>query len=414
VNLNARGFYTLAILLFSAISISRVEAQSSELLDSFDEVLAAVSEIRHLEPKVSIKRGVKTKEEVRSYLVERVEKEYPPEVIMGEEQFLKMLNLIPEDMDYYQFMLDLLTEQVAGYYDPYTDQFFLADWIPVEIQKPVIAHELMHALQDQYFDLESYLKRIPEDDDRMLARSALVEGEGFAIMLAYSLKPLGQDLTDIPNIVQLNQAQMPLMEAQFPIFAKAPRFLKELLMFPYTYGASFLQWFLRNHSWEEVSLLYDNVPESSEQILHPEKYASEPDPPQKIDLKDFKESSGIQGEPIYTNVLGEYVIYLLVGEFLDSDQAAAASQGWGGDSIELLTQSDGRRTLVLDSVWDSEKDATEFFDAYRSIASKRGASSTNPAVGTSDSASFWKFLNEHREIQLEKKGIRVTLIERER
>jgi hypothetical protein len=402
------AFVTGLILAFLFSS----HAASEDLLKSADEVLEAVSEIRGLEPKNPIKKGLSTREEILSYLKQRIEKEFPLEEILAEERLLKRLGLIPEDLVLYDFMLELLTEQVAGYYDPYTKTFYIADWLPLAIQKPVMAHELMHALQDQYFELEKFLEDEGDNDDQTLARNALVEGEGLLIMLEYTLRPFGRSFRDIPDLVELNRSQMPLMEAQFGVFASAPPYLKETLIFPYTYGANFLQFFLRENSWAEVATIYENLPQSTEQILHPEKYAKETDEPTVIDQSSI-ELPGEDWSTVCENVLGEFTWYLLLNGAIDEETARTASEGWDGDVVLLYESPSGLQLLVISSVWDSEADAREFYDAYSLLINKKYgfSDSVSEDRGPSDQKRIWENSDHHVSIVRVGNSVRVREVE---
>lgn len=364
-----------SILLFAGLLLAQLspllaEPDRSQLLASVDEVLEAVVELRQLEPKEKIQRGIRSREEIRDYLIDRIEEDFPQEDILAEEKMLRWLELIPEDLKLYPFMLDLLTEQVAGYYDPHEKTLYLADWISVDLQKPVIAHELLHALQDQYFGLKQFLEKVEGNDDQTLARNALIEGEGLAVMLSYSLQPLGQDFLDIPDIVGLNRAQLPLMAAEFPIFASAPAYLRETLMFPYSYGAVFLQEYLRSHSWDQVAEIYADLPQSSEQILHPEKYFVQRDSPTLVTTEGLEAALEGSWESIFETVLGEYTLYLLLEGRLGAEEAERAAEGWDGDSVHLLENGD-ESVLLMTTIWDSDEDALEFLQAYRNLMEAR-------------------------------------------
>jgi hypothetical protein len=363
-----RSFTLLTIALTASVIFA---SDVSKLLKSADEVLEIVVEIRELKPKEPIQKGVQSREEVRAYLVSRIEEEYPKEQIEAEERLLEKLGLIPSDLPLYEFMLELLTEQVAGYYDPDSKTLIIADWIPLEIQKPVMAHELTHALQDQYFDLKKFLTPVEGNDDRTLARNAVIEGEGFIIMLDYTLRPMGRSAVDIPDLVELNRAQMPLMATQYPIFGKAPEYLKETLLFPYAYGGAFLKRILEKGSWQDVDRIYSNLPESTEQILHPEKYLDSPDHPTEVDMGTLQGKLSEDWEPVVDNVLGEFSTYLVLKEYISDEQAQRASEGWDGDRVELWEKKSGKTALLLSTIWDGTADASEFFEAYSELVMKK-------------------------------------------
>lgn len=386
--------------------------QNQDLLKSVDEVLAKVVEIRGLDPITPIQRGIKNRQEIEEYILKRFKEEYPLEDLKIEEQVLKLFKLIPENLNLHDFLIEFYTEQIAGLYDPVLKEFFIADWIPLELQKPVMAHELTHALQDQYFDLERFTSRIPGNDDEMLARAALVEGEALLIMLEYSLSPLGSSVFDIPDIRMMTESQRSLMEAQFPVFASAPEYLKETSLFPYSYGAAFLQFLLKKKEWKELEEVFKLTPVSSEQIMHPEKYRLNPDTPEVIpEVEKLPEELNLNAKPIYSNVLGEFTVYLILKQFLEPDESAQAAAGWDGDRIQLF-QSQSQQTIArIETVWDSFQDAAEFKKAYENLLPLKYDGIKRETTINPRQQEVWK--NESHTVILEQKTNKVVVIEAE-
>ncbi|GAB4118582.1 MAG: hypothetical protein Kow001_18360 [Acidobacteriota bacterium] len=342
-----------------------------ELLRSADEILPQLAEIRGMPARSPLAKGVKSREEIRSYLLERLESEYAPEEVEKEARLLRHLGLIPSDLDLYAFLLELMTEQLAGYYDPFEETLYLADWLPPPMQRPVMAHELTHALQDQYFDLDRFMTRVEEDDDRTTARTAVFEGEALLTMLMWSLPAGVRDPDRLPDPVQLHLSQLPLMKSEYPVFASAPAYLQEAMLFPYAWGARFVQAFLRHHPWPEIGRLYRQMPESTEQILHPEKYLETPDPPRQVEIEDSDTWPAGFGERVYRNVLGEFALQRLLAQYLDERTAEQAAAGWDGDRVEWRRAESGTEALFLAAVWDSETDAAEFARAWRQAVDRR-------------------------------------------
>lgn len=400
--------------LILSLSTPSPRSVSSELLRSVDEVLAEVSRLRQLEVRSPIKRGVKSRQEIRAFLVERIKREYPPDEMALEQKVLARLGLIPGDLDLFEALLELLTEQVAGFYDPETGVFYIADWIPPEAQRSVMAHELTHALQDQHFNLSRFLERVEGNDDASLARAALIEGEGMAIMLDYLLKPYGQTFLEVPDFVGLGASQRTVLEQEFQAYAKAPAYLRESLSFPYTYGANFVRAFRLRHSWPEASRLYEDLPSSTEQIMHPEKYLDERDEP--IPIPDDGKPEALQGDwqRTYRNVLGQFSLLLLLKEFVDGETARVAAEGWGGDVVELYDGTDDRTSLIIRSVWDSEQDAREFFEAYTALVGLKypDALRTDTAGGP-DQGTQIRWRGPGDEILLRRQDRSVKVIERQ-
>jgi len=162
---------------------------------------------------------------------------------------------------------------------------------------------------------------------------------------------------------------------EFKVFSSAPAYFRESLVFPYTSGLSFMQAYRRVHSWEDVAKVYEDLPESTEQILHPEKYMAQRDDPTEVKPEHPKRLTGDGWKSIYTNVLGEFTTQLLLREFLDQAQAEKAAAGWDGDIVELLRNDAGKEAVVLRFVFDTEEDAREFKDAYTALLAKKYPSS---------------------------------------
>ena len=362
----------LALFLMIIISLSGIapafaqEVSAPDLLKTGDEMLKNTVQLRGLEPKGPIQQGVKDKAEISRYLNERVQAEYAPGEIEREGKILRTLGLIPAEMDYRGFVIKLLTEQVGGFYDSDKKTFFIASWLAAEEQKPVMIHELTHALQDQYFDVGKMLNedRSLQNDDRILAHQAVMEGDGMVVMLQYFLEPVKRHFSQVPDLASVMQAQMMTMQAQFPVFKEAPLYLRESLLFPYGYGASFLQYVWRkNPSWESVNKIYSDMPVSTEQIMHPEKYYGERDMPKPVNTESFVARLGPGWKIASKNVLGEFSLGLLMSLHLTEERSRRAAAGWGGDQVLLLENEGGKDVVLLSTVWDTTEDAEKFYGA---------------------------------------------------
>jgi hypothetical protein len=361
----------LTLFLMLQLAVPAAPASDVEtLLRSVDEIVADLARMRGMPPKGPIARGVKSKEDIRAYLVGRLAEEYPREEVEIEARVLRRLGLIPEDLQLYDFMIELMTEQIAGYYDPFEDVLYLADWLPPLMQRPVLAHELTHALQDQYFDLDRFMARVDGDDDRTAARNAVFEGEAILAMLGFAM-PGEVDVRRFPDPVELHLSQLPLMEAEYPLFAAAPAYIKLSMLFPYAWGARFVQRFLQEHPWSEIGRLYEAMPESSEQSLHPHKYFDEPDPPRQVAISGFEGLPEGFDEVLYSNVLGEFLLRQALAQHLTPAEAEVAAAGWDGDRLELRRHTSGAEALIFRSIWDSPDDAREFAGAWRAAADRR-------------------------------------------
>ncbi len=345
-----------------------------ELLKTADEMIQVVARLRGLEPQAPILKGVKTREEISEFLNERIREEYNQGELQREGKMLQKLGLIPPTIDYMEFTLRLLTEQVGGFYDPDQKTLFIASWLPVEEQKPVMVHELTHALQDQHFDIDKILKedRKLHNDDQVLAHQALFEGDGMAVMLDFLLEPVQRSFGQLPDLAFVMRTQMSTMQSQFAVFKEAPLYLQENLLFPYGYGASFLQkaW-AKEPSWKSVNKIYAELPASTEQILHPEKYLTDRDNPKPVQTENPAAKLAGNWEISYQNVLGEFSLGLLLSLHLSEEHARRSAAGWGGDRVLLLENESGEDAVFVSTVWDASEDAGEFFQAMEEWFQKR-------------------------------------------
>ncbi len=334
----------------------------STLLKTADAIIEQVSRLRGLTPKQPIQKGVKSRAEISEYLNRHVRENYGEEQLQTEGRMLKTLGLIPEQSDYRDLVMKLLTEQVGGYYDPDRKTFFIAGWLPIEQQRPVMVHELTHALQDQYFDLNTVIKRDlkSHDDDRVLAHQAIFEGDAMAVMMDSLLEPLGRNFSQLPDLVSAMRSQFAGMDSQFEVFRSAPMYLKESLLFPYGYGAAFLQKVRASQPWSAVDKIYSDLPSSTEQIIHPDKYLVARDDPRTVAVADPSAGLGGTWKTTYQNVLGEFSLYIFLKLQLPDEQARTAAAGWDGDEIVMVEDGAGKRAIFLSTVWDSPEDAAEF------------------------------------------------------
>jgi hypothetical protein len=358
------------------------KAPKDALLAAADEIARQVAGLRGLQLKAPLQRGVLSRDEIGAKLKDRIGKEYTPEEVRTEARVLKRLGLLPADVDYEKLLLDLLMEQVAGFYDPFAGKLYIADWLPLEMQRPALAHEIEHALQDQHFDLKKFATPIKDDGDRQLGHSALVEGDATAVMLEFQAQSMGLPPDQLPELItQMSKTLLSgtLGSGTTPQFDKAPPFVKETLMFPYLTGLLFVESVRRTSPWAKVDEIFKSPPESTEQVMHPDKYAAK-EHPTRITPAPIA-ALGARKE-VRRDVFGELVMKILFatappppatavskkggsGATLDVDVAALAEKaaaGWGGDrEVAYADASDasGPVTIVELSTWDTEGDAKE-------------------------------------------------------
>jgi hypothetical protein len=339
-------------------------ARDAAVIAATEEVLKETSELRQLSVVRPVKSGTQNRNQIEKYILGNLERNSTPQELRSTELAFKRLGLVPADFELRSFLVKLLTEQVAGYYDARSGQFFLADWIDLDGQKPVMAHELTHALQDQHFDLKRFDKWPKGESDSELAFHALVEGDATLTMTHYMVRSPARALAFLRSFSSGSQGSSEQID-------KAPAALRETLVFPYTQGMQWVGEIYKRSGWQGVTRAYTDLPESSEQILHPEKYLAR-ETPVRLTLADISSRLGKGWKRTKEDVNGEWGFYLILKAFLDSEpDARNASAGWGGDRYDVYEGPDARTALVMSTAWDSERDAIEFFTAYGKRTAKR-------------------------------------------
>jgi hypothetical protein len=271
----------------------------------------------------------------------------------------------------------LLTDQVAGLYDPHGKQFFIADWIsPVE-QKPVMAHELTHALDDQHFHLQKWQNAVRSNDDASLARDAVIEGSALAAMMDYTLADLHTSVRSMPDIAPFIESGVAGQMDKDPNLAKAPEFIRDELLFPYLQGAEFSQQVLKaTAGWSDFKSVFQNPPASTQQILHPELYFQHVQPV-TIDLPHIKSALPGGYTQLDENVVGEFALGEILKKFDGPGDAEKFAPMWRGDRYALFENKDSKQTiLVVLFALGNEKDAAEFFSACRKVIEKKDGLTT--------------------------------------
>jgi hypothetical protein len=361
------------------------QPETAAALNASDDVLKTVSRMRQLEIKEPVKSAFKTRDEIEQSVIRDLDEDTTPAEFAASQKTLVRLGLVSKDFQLRDYVVKLLREQVAGFYEPKTKEFYLAAWLPLGEQKKVMAHELVHALQDQHFNLRRFEKWPKGDADAELAAHALVEGEATLVMILYDLEQQGLKGIDITKLGSLTERLLDndaeASDPNYPVLSAAPRVLRENLQFPYIYGAGFTQAVLKNGAWRGLNDVYTTLPASSEQIIHPEKYLAR-EMPVKIESRDLAAVFGKNWTRVDADVNGEFGYFVILSEFLPKFAARAAAAGWGGDRYGFYeNKATGASALVQYTTWDTPGDAKEFFAAYCERTEQRYKLKHDPDTG---------------------------------
>lgn len=380
-------------------------ARNAAIVAATVAILQETSEIRELAILRPVKSGAQSRSEIERMIVKNQREQTTPAEMHAAELALKKLGIVPADFQYQPFIIRLLTEQVAGYYDPRVQRFYLADWIELDGQKPVMAHELAHALQDQHFNLRRFEKWPKGDSDAELAAHSLIEGDATLAMTLYMAKNPMVALAFIRSITTNSTAS--------DQFKQAPRALRETLLFPYEQGSEWASRVYKRGGWPMVSAAFTKLPQSTEQIIHPEKYFSY-ESPVKIELPDVRRFLGPGWRKIDSDVNGEWSFYQILDHFLNSPaESRRAAAGWGGDRYSLYEGPRADEVFLAQlTAWDTEDDAREFFDAYAKRTARRYPSAGEPARTVVDAhRESVNWATSEGGVILELHGNRVLMIE---
>ena len=337
--------------------------------------------------KKPVKRRLTSREEVVAYLTKHM-KDEDVKRLRRSELVLKKFGLLPRDFDLEKLLVALLGEQVAGYYDPKTKTVNLLDWVPMEEQEPVMAHELTHALQDQDVGLDKWMRRgekdlgetrkdpTPEDienDEVDDTREAVVEGQAEAVMLQYELAPVGRSIVDSPGLVDAMEEQMDSGTEDSSVFKEAPIFLRESLTFPYTYGLKFEVKLLQAGGKQKAFAgVLANPPHTTRQIMQPETYLSgEQIPP--IPVVDFKRNFKDYVK-FDVGAMGEFDVAVLIEQYAGKKQSERLYPEWrGGYYYAARPKNNAAAPLgvLYVSRWSDGEKAAEFASIYAGYLSKR-------------------------------------------
>jgi hypothetical protein len=326
-----------------------------------DEVLNQMSEITGLKLRTPLKKSLRSREEIRAYVIKEMNEDKNEAERYAGQRSAEAFGLLPKGFNLDAFMVDLLTEQIAGLYDPKAHEFYVANWIPIADQKMVMAHELTHALEDQHFQIEAWSKAARPNDDAELARESVLEGSAMAAMVDYLLQGTGRSLQDLPDI----DPSMLIGDMEStPMLKKAPPFLKDALVFPYLDGLNFSAAVLRPEGWSALPGVFAKPPISTQQILHPDLYKSGK-APSAVSLPAMDKDLGGDWKKLEDNIMGEFGWKQVLKQFLGETKATPVSAAWDGDRYVVYEHKQSKKLLLITRLrLASEQDREHFFAAY--------------------------------------------------
>jgi hypothetical protein len=318
-----------------------------------DQIIA----IRGLQPKTPVVPTLIDRAGIQKVTTDDFTKSNPPDVIAANERILKAFGLLPADSSLRDLYVELLGSAVAGLYSPDTKKLYVVSTTGTigPVERSTFSHEFTHALQDQNFDIGSLDLDEVGQGDRSFARLSLVEGDATLAMTYWTIQNLSA--AELQELIAAS-ANDPSTQ----LVASMPPILRESLFFPYTTGLAFVQGLQTAGGWPAVDAAFEKPPASTEQIMHPEKYAAG-EGPLPADLPaDLATRLGAGWKVAYQDQFGEFQlgIWLRQNTALSAADANAAAAGWGGDRVAVVEGPGGAWGVILRTVWDTDADAAAF------------------------------------------------------
>lgn len=377
-----------AALLASACSYSIVRNGTVDE-SAVVKIEHGLATLRRLPFRSPVPVEVKTVDELRAYLKAELDRQYSPGEIRALQKIYERLGLLPPGIDLGDAMLKLYGAQVAGFYDPQEGKMFLVpSGVPSQgwmmnllqfvirrdlVNEMLLAHELTHALQDQHFGILAAADD-PSNDDRSLALHAVIEGDATLAGFGYVLGGLPEStLLDLVGRLDMIPAEL---EAELP---DTPAILRDSLVFEYSAGARFVALAYLRAGWAGVNALLAHPPQSTEQILWPEKFFAKPDSPMTVvlgGLEHYRTSK--EWSLSEENTLGALSVRILLDGFFDHERAERVARGWDGDRLAAFTRGDDLHLFWV-STWDDEAAAREFFAAESDLLERKFEGSSRSA-----------------------------------
>ena len=339
-------------------------AQSAEFSQAADEVLSEMSKLISLPILAPLKKSIRSREEIKAYLLQKMKEDKDAGKRYADQKTMEKFGLLPKDYPLEQTLVKVLTEQIAGLYDPDSQEFFIADWNSIADERTVMSHELTHALQDQHFHIDKWSDAAKPNDDAELAREAVLEGSAMAAMIDYQLGGKGS----IRDLGEFDPAMLMGDLDTSPELSKAPKVLQDELLFPYLAGTTFTQRILKaGNGWPDFYKVFAKPPVSTQQIMHPDLYLQDV-VPSKITLPETKGLVSAEWKKLDENDMGEFGLLEILKQYLAKDRAATLAAGWSADRYAVFENQKNKRTMLLFRVrLGSDSAAARFFGAYSEV-----------------------------------------------
>jgi len=401
-----------ALLFLTAVTAGAWQAPAApaatKLPDAaeINAILRGLSDITGFRIRRQLPFQMITREQINAYVKDQIKHSVRPRDIYAEELSLRKLGFVTAEFDLRQTTIDLLTEQAAAFYDFHQKKLFISEWAASSMREEALVHELAHALADQNFDIERYLNKDPEDAEESLARQTVVEGQASWLTLEYAARRAGKTLQDPPTAREFLREDLDPDDPQYPVFSKAPLYLRATMLFPYQAGETFQQAVVLRDGQSAFGVLFTKPPVSTSQVLHPERYFDGVKPVE-IDLPKPRAEmkAAVQG------VFGEEDMQVLLRQYASVAVSQGLAPGLTGGRYRIdedrKNKKEHHTSLIFATEWADEDSATAFLNAYEGVLEKKWH---HVDKGESDATHF-SGKSEDGYYRVERVGKRVLSLE---
>ncbi len=378
-------------------------------------MVAALSQITGWSVERKVPAQMLGNDTFRTYVESRMKETSSSEDLRIEELTLKMFGYIPQDFNLAKETVDLVSEQAAAFYDYRKKRLFVLDSTAEgSEQRVALVHELAHALADQHHPLGKYLRKGSPDDDASIARQAVMEGQATWLTWAYVSSRNGGKADVPPAMIEQLTKTLGAESNDFPVFAKAPLYLRESLVFPYNEGLKFQDAVFHKVGRNGFDLVFNRSPLTSQQILHPDLYFEnlKPSEPKPATREALFGKNAKQFRDLGEGSIGEFDFSMLLRQFVPQKEGAEAASHWRGGEFRLYEQKhDKYAVLSFASDWDSPASARKFFDLYQRVMKGKWKRIVFSAPVESDSVTTFQGSGDSGKFRLTLSGSRVESIE---
>jgi uncharacterized protein YbdZ (MbtH family) len=347
------------------------EASPPELVRMVHGMMPRIERLSGLDRIGVLRLRLQSRSAARQYVEQRLDTELPPARLEGIRRTYVALGLLPDTLDLRALLLDLYTEQVLGYYDPRAGTLYVLEGEDLVALRPVLAHELVHALQDQHTNIDSLVAK-ERGNDRQTAAHAALEGHAMLVMFALLAEEASRrdiDPASLPNPADELGPALAAQNEEFPVFRRAPAVIRETLLFPYVRGADFVHQLWRSMSPSEryPAPIDTLLPQSTAQVMRPlERFIQQRGDPIEVKL----DAPPAGWRVLHEDTFGQLETAIFLDEHL-GEAARASAHGWAGDRYMLVADPSGAEVLHWVSAWESEAEANRFAATVRAAAGRR-------------------------------------------